>query len=432
MNSNAASIELFESWVRKGLGRAVAFLTRNKGIPYRDAILHACLHNVAYDAQCEEGRGEYLWMLIEHSGDRKLFRDALLDHLTRLPHDTEEYDWPQIFHVAKKFASEGDSAMRRAMYSAFDLLGFGKAGASSATSLINLDALEGLVFAVHRFDSSSPEDDWWMIGSLITDLEDRMGKQEAVQLIASAAATDTAIGNVISAYRQYEEEGRQANERVDSERVDLPALKNMPGDRSWRWRFRRWALKATHEELSAATAYFLLDVNPEKVWGCLRAFAHRPFPGDVCRLLELSDSDHERVRRAAVVTLSRIKDLRVRRRALILLQSAERFTDGIDLLESNYEAGDFRIFEDLLTRSLTPAELHGIGLSIRHIVDKKVWPELEKVLLSLYETGPCSLCRTEFVEALIELERLPDFIRDEGQFDAEPDTRRAVLADVHS
>jgi hypothetical protein len=132
------------------------------------------------------------------------------------------------------------------------------------------------------------------------------------------------------------------------------------------------------------------------------------------------------------VTLSRIKDLRVRRRALILLQSAERFTDGIDLLESNYEAGDFRIFEDLLTRSLTPAELHGIGLSIRHIVDKKVWPELEKVLLSLYETGPCSLCRTEFVEALIELERLPDFIRDEGQFDAEPDTRRAVLADVHS
>jgi len=173
-------------------------------------------------------------------------------------------------------------------------------------------------------------------------------------------------------------------------------------------------------------------VNPEKVWGCLRVFAHRPFPGDVSRLLELSDSDHERVRRAAVVALSRIKDSRVRSRALVLLRSSERFTDGVDLLESNYEAGDFRIFEDLFTRSLTPGELHGIGMSIRHIVDKNVWPELEKVLLSLYEAGPCSLCRTEFVEALIELERLPDFIRNEGQFDAEPDTRRAVLSNIPS
>jgi hypothetical protein len=110
----------------------------------------------------------------------------------------------------------------------------------------------------------------------------------------------------------------------------------------------------------------------------------------------------------------------------MLLQSDERFTDGIELLESNYDEADFPIIDRAVTRSLTPDEIHGIGISVRHIVKNNIRPELEKALLFLYEAGPCSMCRTEFVQALIEPERLPDFIRDECRFDAEPDTRRAV------
>ena len=159
MNDKATSLESFESWLRQGLGRAITFLAQNREAPYRKAVLHACLYNITYGAQCEEGRGEYLWMLIEHSGNRKFFRDAVLQHLTPPSRDVE-YDWPQIFYVAQQFAAEGDSEMRHAMYSAFDLLRFSEAGASSATSLIRLDHLEGFVFAIDRFDTSSSED-WW-------------------------------------------------------------------------------------------------------------------------------------------------------------------------------------------------------------------------------------------------------------------------------
>lgn len=133
-------------------------------------------------------------------------------------HQAAEYEWPQIFYVAQQFATEGDSEMRQAMYSAFDLLRFGEAGASAATSLIHLDPLEGFVFAIDRFDTSSSEDDWWMVGSLITDLEDRVGKAEAERLIANAVETHTSVDNVIGAYRRYEEEQRHASQRSDSER----------------------------------------------------------------------------------------------------------------------------------------------------------------------------------------------------------------------
>jgi hypothetical protein len=421
-------MELFQSWLSKGLGRAVTFLQENDGAAYRDAILHACLHNITYDSQCEEPRGEYLWMLIAHSGDHDFFRHAVLQHLARADPDLEEYDWPQIFYVAQRFAGESDAEMRQTMYFAFDRLGFGIVGASAANSLINLDGLEGFMFAASRFDMSSPEDNWWTVGSLIAGLEDRLGKQEAETLVASAVANDTAVENVIGAYRRYEEERHQANKLASSEHSDLAMLRSLRGDSSWASQFRRWGLKATNEELSAAANELLWDTDPEKVWGCLRLFAHRAFPGDLGRLLELSDSGHDRVKRAALVALSRIRDARVRSHALDLLQSVQRFTDGIDLLESNYEAGDFRVFKDMFAGSLTPYELHGIGMSVRHIVAKNVWPELESVLLFLYEEGPCSLCRTEFVEALIELDRLPDSVRTECHFDAEPDTRNAVSA----
>ena len=97
-------------------------------------------------------------MLIEHSGDGKFFRDAVLQHLTQASQESE-YDWPQIFYVAQQFATGGDPEMRQTMHSAFDLLRFSEAGASSATSLIQLDPLEDFVFAVDRFDISSSEDD---------------------------------------------------------------------------------------------------------------------------------------------------------------------------------------------------------------------------------------------------------------------------------
>ena len=431
MNDKVTSLESFESWLRQGLGRAITFLAQNRKAPYHKAVLHACLHNITYDAQLEEGRGEYLWMLIEHSGNRKFFRDAILRHLTQPSHESE-YDWPQIFYVAQQFATEGDSEMRQAMYSAFDLLRFSEAGASSATSLIQMDAWEGFVFAIDRYDTSSSEDDWWMVGSLITDLEDRVGKAEAERLIARAGATHASVENVIGLYRRYEEERRQASQRSDTEQLDLPALRNMPGDRSWAWRFRRWALQASPEELFAATKQFLSDEDPEKVWGCLRVFARRPFPGDVGHLLRLSDSDHDRIRRAAIVALSKIRDPLVRAHGLMLLQSTERFAEGIELLESNYDQSDLPIFHQAVTRASTPEEIHGIGMTVRQIVKNDVRPELEPVLLFLYEAGPCSLCRTEFVEALIKLERLPEFIRDECRFDAEPDTRRVVCPSLPS
>lgn len=67
----------FEGWLRKGLGRAGVFLQKNDGRTYRGALLYACTHDLTYDRQCEDRRGQYLLGLIAASRDEEFYRDAM-------------------------------------------------------------------------------------------------------------------------------------------------------------------------------------------------------------------------------------------------------------------------------------------------------------------------------------------------------------------
>jgi hypothetical protein len=63
--------EEFAGWLRQGLGRAAVFLTGHDSVPYREILLHACTHNLAYNP-CEDSRVPYLLDLIGSVARRKL------------------------------------------------------------------------------------------------------------------------------------------------------------------------------------------------------------------------------------------------------------------------------------------------------------------------------------------------------------------------
>jgi hypothetical protein len=93
---------------------------------------------------------------------------------------------------------------------------------------------------------------------------------------------------------------------------------------------------------------------------------------------------------------------------------------------SNYQEGDFRRIEQSLKITGDTDELHDVGMAVRHLLAVNCPPDAGKSLEFLYENGPCSLCRGEFVEKLIALESIPDWMREECLYDADPDTRKLV------
>jgi hypothetical protein len=152
----------------------------------------------------------------------------------------------------------------------------------------------------------------------------------------------------------------------------------------------------------------------------------RPFSGNPARLLALADDRRERIRRAAVAALSNVSHPDVRSRAEALLQSNDRFTDGASMLAGNYEPGDFGVLQDLLSRPITEREYHDLGFSVGNILERHPTTDAEGSLLLLYENNPCSNCRRACVRFLIDMKKIPEWMRIECRYDANADMIEAV------
>ena len=102
----------FESWLRKGLGRAAVFLKANDSQPWREQLLYACTHDLTYNRQCEESRAFYLQTLIEFSRDAEFYSDRIIASLAT---DDDDLYLTQIFELAVTFANQCSSARKPCM-----------------------------------------------------------------------------------------------------------------------------------------------------------------------------------------------------------------------------------------------------------------------------------------------------------------------------
>lgn len=216
-----ATIEEFEGWLKKGLGRAVLHLRAHDSSPHLNSLLHACTHNLAYDSQCEFSREEYLKDLIRASRNEEFFRVRLFDLLIQEDCDLDSFDLDQTIAVARMFAERGDLLIKDAMYDAVKRAGFEKAG-SCYRELIALDGMIALRVAAEECPESLQDCDAWIINELLHALEERNGL-EAAQAAIKDAASDCPE---LKMFVQRRAETRDTKPRNDeSVRMDYASLK---------------------------------------------------------------------------------------------------------------------------------------------------------------------------------------------------------------
>jgi hypothetical protein len=414
----------FNQWLQKGLGRAVVYLRTHDPQPYREAVLYACTHDLAYDSQCESRSEVYLLDLIRSVGDDQFFRNGLFRALTTEPTDPERFDLGQTVEVARTFADKGDVEVRQAMYDAVVRAGFEKAG-RCYTDLIKLDGLDALIFAADNFPSSTiHDDDLWQVNVLITALEEREGV-EAANLAIDRASHE------LPRLRQMLEMAKASNVAHERQlgsraRPDYESLRTIIASGETTGSLYGWGRTASTEELEAAAGDLIRETDEARIIAYLGIFRWGRFPRPIGRLLELARNSNIRIARGAINVLSQLTDPAIRALALSLMAIPERRGDAVDLLVSNYEAGDFQRIEAMLREPMNADDVHHLGMGVRHLLKAHRSPDAESCLLLLYENGPCSLCRGEIVEHLIALGRLPDGIREECRRDADVETRKLV------
>ncbi len=95
----------YQRILNAGMGRAVCALAIVPTIP-PEVLLAACLHYTAFDPATEGDRSNYLFRVLEATGDLPAYREAILPSLTESR--AHRYDLAQRFALAACFARQGD------------------------------------------------------------------------------------------------------------------------------------------------------------------------------------------------------------------------------------------------------------------------------------------------------------------------------------
>jgi len=184
-----------------------------------------------------------------------------------------------------------------------------------------------------------------------------------------------------------------------------------------------WRVGASQAEIERAATDLIAETDEAKIKAYLELFHKRAFPGDPTVLFPLLGSADRHIEFGAAIALGRISHPAIRDIALRLI-AEKRPIVGARVLRSSRQEGDLATLTEVLDELIYDEETyHGVGLSVLDMLKHSAngSEDARPILLHLYENGPCSICRWSAVERLASAGGVPDWMVEEGRYDAEPE-----------
>jgi len=438
----------FQRIVNNGMGRTILYLQQSDSAPYREAILNACLHNAAYDAQVEGSRAQYMVDVIHLTHELDFYRNAILNALS-LP-NTDDWDVRHLLDQASIFAKAGDEHARQIVY---DTVLNPQASDPDFDILVKLDGVNGLIAVIETIwqaDSEAKQDFLAPYGYgnyLLEQLEAIHGADQTRNMLITAAESHPAIKEflesiAVSPAVQTHSVKRQQSLEVsyDNQLAWLSASTNFHNP-PVEW--STWGKYATDDDLvrAANDLLQLADDEVQKIAVYLKAFQKRMFPLDPTRLifwasqidnrsiwLEDGTIDYKaRCSLYALNALEWVRDWRVRELALSLIKSNNNVGRAVALLAANFVEDDWLLIEELSKSHSKLDDYHNLGWSVLDVFEAYPTTAAITTLMNLYEFNPCSACRGKFVKCLASLNAVPQWMLEECKHDCNLDLREWAL-----
>jgi hypothetical protein len=433
------SKEEFSAALKRGHGRAFLHVQNFGLADVADLVLEACLKNPVYDRQCESSRALWLFSMFKGSEEYPMFASAILSALQQ---ETECSDIEHLCELTAHLAMHGDeiaaNALRcRVLDQSFAL----EADQFGCNALVLLDGVDAVVELARRFGRSlleSSEEKFPFPYNLAGESDLRPKAEAELEKLAEFDEAIRAFWNSeqswareVPTYKMPASD-EERRERRESARRELPLEKILAdaavgvGHNSFKYaRFGRYA---TADELEAVRLR-LINESDESV--CLRllwVFRAVALPELHPAIWKLAESDHDKVRAAALTALAQCNDPSVgdfARAKLRSARSARAVAEGMETLVQHYCAKDFALLMSALSGiSANDDEAHAIGFSIARICRENESCDLSEALMWDYENNPCTLCRCGAVSMMSERGVLSSAIISECLHDADLDIQK--------
>lgn len=413
---DAPTLRQQEDALQKGLGRAVQWASQ--GQLGHEPLLAACLEDRRYDQQVEDGRGPWLWRLIQMLGAAERFRSPILQAFEEL---ADERNAGQLCALALGYAQNGDQAFRRRLYEIVERPPFPDSPWLGEEELIALDGEAGFLFAARRRGRSLAARAWdWSDASFL----------EAASAVLGAAVVEGALlgadADLVRLRERRLEAQQQEAERkpVGSHRERMRAIPvqeilaaaETPTS-PLHGMLRGWGMHAEPKDLAAALERLWAAREPRAIGNLLRIVSGRPLPEFDPRLLDLCGHPDGEVRRRAFAALKANKHPAVRAFALEAVRSG-KCGEALPLFINNFEPGD----EKLLLGAWEPPEdvpaRHASLMDLGGILEKNPSADTSDLGVVVYALTPCENCRWHALRSMNRQQAIPAWMREEIRHDA--------------
>lgn len=420
-------------------GHGRAFSAMEKGNPeiYRNAVLFGCLHDIAYDMQCEGSRGIFMYNLVQYYPDPDFFAMAAIDTFRKLPLDMNEHRFQHLCDLLIEFAADGNAAVLSALDEKYTLLHNSilrsRNNRKQNRMLTNFEYL--CILFMQNGDNAhflkivsdmgiyyNHHELGWFLSVLKQD-EQKMYYLESLCQSGEASCAVRAFMKLLDA--------EEAAKNPPHPKEPLPTAEEIlhlaeTGTLTLAHR-RRFSLRKdpAEAEILAETANSVIDpVIRARLWMMFDT-RYNPYPLSPDLLLADAVADHEDLWSAARSALCHVQHPAVRTFAKQLLAEKPLCTDAVLMLIANCQPEDtMQLLEILRTLSIDKNEKSGWHAVIMTILDHaEKMPD--EALLFIYEKSRCSCCRESALFHMQKRNMLTPEILWECAHDCNSDIREA-------
>jgi hypothetical protein len=422
--SNEIKRKFFNS-LKRGTGESYLILIDNPTIDFSEYIIKCCLKNFSYDGQCEPNRAQYLFEHINISINNNRIIKEILKGLATEHKDT--WNLTQLFALSKILAQNGNKEAGKAIYKRFLNNPIEGSEWVGYDEIFNLDGFKGLVFIAEKFGKyllDNPGN--WHDDSIINHFQNENPEINVLDELNNLSKSNKLIRVYLECIKDtennvknYESKKLVFSNIIEEVLFSKPLL-------SYK---RRKELN--ENELLEIANQLLIEKNTKNIEKLLNVFTNKKFPLESKFILDLAKqktSQRNRINEFAIYSLKFLKSDEIREFALEKIQTSKQPELFIEILNSNYKKGDYKILSFIAKNIRSEHKIESIANSFVQIFKENKTPECKEPLEILYSKMNCGLHRKHVIEILIDNNVLSEKIRKEIIYDSNLETRNLIIS----
>lgn len=419
-----AKLREFRADLASGRGRAWLAIARTRGRGFGREIDRACLHDLAYDPQCEGSRAEWLFELAGLAGRRDSVRRQLLRSLHRREPQPHSWTLLQRVELAARFAEHGDDEARDAVLEFFEKNAIEFRG-HAEYAVLRAAGADGLAMALRLLADAPSErsrSDVLDLEMLLSVSVERLGLRTTNRVFDEIALERSGLCDLRARGRAELRTGRRPQSRWSNEEFE----QILAGERHVAaFAIARWCRTAPRRVLDRLDRRIVTEDDERFLERLLAAFRERPLRHGLERALELAGGRNAALAIAALRSLVPTGDPRARELALRCIdrRSVRLASEAIGILAKHPRASDWLRIERRLRRVRGRDQVHAAAYALVDWIRAAPAVQASRALTWAWNHTPCSDCRESLLRSRPRTQ-WPRRITREALHDASSDVRK--------